>query len=742
MTISTITFSEFISGGDLKNSDTTVGIYNGQNAKFNNPWTFLTPGTTAQRPEPSAEMYYRLRFNTTDQLYEYYDQVTSTWVILDDSGSIDQVLEMLASNSTGEGASLIGLEDQTGVTSKTVQDFANASLVAQTDNGTLVNGFFLSALPTGFMAVTTTTGALSSVNLSGTANQISVTNGTGTGNPVFSLPSSVILPGTLMLGGSVDVNNWGFTNSQTNGGFAFTTNGSGLWELNSTQGVTGISNDPTMADDSSELIPTQAAVKAYAATIASGFTPVAGGACVCSTTANLNATYTNGAAGVGAELEMNAVGVFTADGVTPTLNQRILVSFQTDDTQNGIYTITTLGDGSTQAVLTRATDYDTPAEITPGSSVAVKQPPSGTNTYGGSLWIQTDTVTTIGTDSIQFQIIAQPTNTFVTLATSQQIVGAKTFSNGTLLLKGSTSGTTTLQSSSVAGSSVITFPPTVDTAVTNSYLATLTNKTMDFNNNTILNIPAASLANNTPGALISWTGLGAVTTINPGTVGLPLLSSGSGNLSTYSQLPIASISDATEGSIFVWDDNGNATAVPPGTSGYAWVSNGPGVAPSYQQVGIPDNIVCESIEFNPTTSGIIGTTTNDSASTGIVGEYISASTTSLIISAGTPTTISSISLTAGDWDVSGIVVNNTGNINNAFISGISLVNNAFGSFETFSSIVITNNGNNNILGNMQMPTPVVRISIAATTTVYLVGQVNNGGGSPTLSGFIRARRVR
>lgn len=582
MAISTITFSKFASAGDIKNDSITVGLDSGTNAKFNNPWTFLPPGTTAARPTPSSDMYYRLRFNTTDQLYEYYDPLLAEWVILDDSGSVAEVLALLASHLVDEGASLIGLQDQSGVVSKTVQDLANSTIITQVNNGTLVNGFALSSLSTGFVTVTTSTGALVSRTLTGTSNQIAVTNGTEGGNPVFSLPSALILPGTLKLGGDLDVNNFDFINSQTNGGFSFNTTGAGVWELNSTQGIIGVSNDPTFSADSAELVPTQAAVKAYVATIASGFIPVGGGPCVCSTTDNLNATYANGAAGVGATLTMNVVGVFTADGVTPTINQRVLVPFQTATADNGIYTITTLGDGSTAAILTRATDYDTAAEIRPGTIVAVKPPPSGTNTYGGSVWVQTDTVVTVGTDPIEFQLFAQPSNTFVTLATSQQITGAKTFADSTLLLKGSTSGATTLHASAIAGSTALTFPATTDTVVTNAYSATLTNKTLDFDNNTILNIPVSALADNTAGALVSWDGGGNVTTIVPGTVGLPLISSGTGNLSTYSQLPVASVADATAGSLFAWDASGNATTISPGTEDYVLTSNGVGALPTWQ----------------------------------------------------------------------------------------------------------------------------------------------------------------
>lgn len=82
MTINTITFSEFLNAGNLPTGATTVGLSGGLNAQFNNPWTFLPPGTTAERPAPVPANYYLLRFNTDVQLYEYYNALTFSWVQL------------------------------------------------------------------------------------------------------------------------------------------------------------------------------------------------------------------------------------------------------------------------------------------------------------------------------------------------------------------------------------------------------------------------------------------------------------------------------------------------------------------------------------------------------------------------------------------------------------------------------------------------------------------------------------
>jgi len=86
------------------------------------------------------------------------------------------------------------------------------------------------------------------------------------------------------------------------------------------------------------------------------------------TAGNLNATYNNGASGVGATLT-NA-GTQTAlviDGVTLNTNDRVLIYNQTNQYENGVYTVTDTGSGSTNWVLTRATDADTYAPFSPNS---------------------------------------------------------------------------------------------------------------------------------------------------------------------------------------------------------------------------------------------------------------------------------------------------------------------------------------------------------------------------------------
>ena len=95
--------------------------------------------------------------------------------------------------------------------------------------------------------------------------------------------------------------------------------------------------------------------------------------CVLATTANLDAGYDNGTDGVGATLTRTSNGVFPdIDGETLTQNQRILVKDQTNKTQNGIYQLSTVGDGATPWVLARTTDADTPEKLNAGAFTVVE----------------------------------------------------------------------------------------------------------------------------------------------------------------------------------------------------------------------------------------------------------------------------------------------------------------------------------------------------------------------------------
>lgn len=141
-----------------------------------------------------------------------------------------------------------------------------------------------------------------------------------------------------------------------------------------------------------------AATKNFVEMVAAGF--IVQPAVYAASTANLNATYSNGASGVGATLtNAGAMAAFSVDGVSPPINSRILYKDANTTFQNGIYTLTTVGSGAANWVLTRASDYDQASEINPGDFVLVNN-----GTQAGQAWLETVTVVTMGTSPILFSL--------------------------------------------------------------------------------------------------------------------------------------------------------------------------------------------------------------------------------------------------------------------------------------------------------------------------------------------------
>jgi hypothetical protein len=100
-------------------------------------------------------------------------------------------------------------------------------------------------------------------------------------------------------------------------------------------------------------------------------------------------TYNNGTSGVGATL--TTTGSYTTiDGVTLSNDMRILVKNEVATANNGIYVRTSA------TVLTRADDFDTPAEMAGGDFTFVT---AGT-LYDNTGWVMTDVVTTVGTSPV------------------------------------------------------------------------------------------------------------------------------------------------------------------------------------------------------------------------------------------------------------------------------------------------------------------------------------------------------
>ena len=134
--------------------------------------------------------------------------------------------------------------------------------------------------------------------------------------------------------------------------------------------------------------------KAYVDSVTSGLsvkTPVK-----VATTGNLNATYNNSAG----TLTANSNFALSVDGVTVSVNDRILVKDQSTAAQNGFYKVTATGSGSAAFVLTRTPDADAASELVAGAFAFVEE---GTANADNGYVLSTDGAVTLGTTAINFE---------------------------------------------------------------------------------------------------------------------------------------------------------------------------------------------------------------------------------------------------------------------------------------------------------------------------------------------------
>lgn len=148
-------------------------------------------------------------------------------------------------------------------------------------------------------------------------------------------------------------------------------------------------------------------------------------------------------------------------------------------------------------------------------------------------------------------------------------------------------------------------------------------------------------------------------------------------------------------------------------------------------------------------SAVVGqipaTRTNDAGGVGSVGEHPSATVLAggaLALSTGIAKTITSITLTPGDWDVRGTVFSFPAGatIVSLAAAGLSLVTNTMPTLGEEGQIYIA--GGSPTATLYSLPTGVKRFSVAVDTPVYLVAQFNFSVSTATAYGQMSARRIR
>jgi hypothetical protein len=275
---------------------------------------------------------------------------------------------------------------------------------------------------------------------------------------------------------------------------------------------------------------------------------------------NLNATYNNGTAGVGATLtNAGTQAALVIDGVTVSVNDRVLVYQQTNQTQNGIYVVSNVGSVSTNWVLTRASDADTyvintAAGLSEGSTVFVQEGATGA---GETYTCNTSGVIVFGTTNITFA----------------QISSAQIYSAGTgLTLSGtqfSITNTGVTAASYGTASSVPTLAINAQGQVTSASNTAIAINANQITSGAVTNAQLQNSAVTVNGTSISLGSSATVTAVNPNalTIGTGLTgTSYDGSSAVTVALGASGVSAATYGSasqvpVFAVNAQGQVTSV-------------------------------------------------------------------------------------------------------------------------------------------------------------------------------------
>ena len=337
---------------------------------------------------------------------------------------------------------------------------------------------------------------------------------------------------------------------------------------------------------------------------------------------NLNATYNNGTAGVGATLTNAGTQIaLVIDGITMVVADRVLVYEQTDQTQNGVYVVTSIGSGATNWVLTRSDDTDTygvagPDTLSEGSTFFVQEGATGAG--------ETYTCNTVGT------ITFGTTN--ITFA---QVSSAQIYSAGTgLTLSGTQFSITNTGTAGTYGSAS---QVPVFTTNAQGQVTSVTNTAIGITSAAVSGLAASATTDTTNAANITTgtLGTGRLSGSYTGITGVGTLAAGTWNGSV-----IGAIYGGTGfGSYTVGDllfaDTGTSLAKLAGVAvGNALISGGVASAPSYGKIGLATHVDGTL----PVANGGSGATTaqgamNAFAAATTSGQYLRGNGTNVVMSA-------------------------------------------------------------------------------------------------------------